>query len=127
MQDFKDELVAFSKVAVTRSERVTSEEAAKQYLILPFFQLLGYDPLDPDEIIPEAQASFSDKFKNKVDYAICIDREPVMGVNASGPGNWQPPTRAKSEAISTLFPQSSSAYLQMALSMDSIRIQTPKT
>ena len=56
MQDFKDELVAFSKVAVTRAERVTSEEAAKQYLILPFFQLLGYDPLDPNEIIPEAQA-----------------------------------------------------------------------
>ncbi len=86
MQDFKDELVAFSKVAVTRSERVTSEEAAKQYLILPFFQLLGYDPLDPDEIIPEAQASFSDKFKNKVDYAICIDREPVIGVECKRTG-----------------------------------------
>ncbi|MDE0528501.1 MAG: type I restriction enzyme HsdR N-terminal domain-containing protein [Truepera sp.] len=86
MQDFKDKLVAFSKDAVTRAERVTSEEAAKQYLILPFFQFLGYDPLDPDEVVPEVHASFSGKFKNKVDYAICIDREPVIGVECKKTG-----------------------------------------
>lgn len=63
-----------------------SEEAAKQYLILPFFQFLGYDPLDPDEVVPEVHASFSGKFKNKVDYAICIDREPVIGVECKKTG-----------------------------------------
>ena len=47
---------------------------------------MGYDSLDPGEIVPEAQASFSDKFKNKVDYAICIDREPVIGVECKRAG-----------------------------------------
>ena len=84
--DFKNQLVSFAKTAVARAERVTSEEAAKQYLILPFFQLLGYDPLNPDEIIPEAAASFSDKFKNKVDYAVCIAGDPVIAVECKRTG-----------------------------------------
>lgn len=84
--DFRHALATFAKTAVARSERVTSEEAAKQYLILPFFQLLGYDPLNPDEIIPESSASFSDKFKNKVDYAICIGGDPVIAVECKKTG-----------------------------------------
>lgn len=84
--EFRNQLVTFAKTAVGRAERVTSEEAAKQYLILPFFQLLGYDPLNPDEIIPEAAASFSDKFKNKVDYAVCIANEPVIAVECKKTG-----------------------------------------
>jgi len=38
---FKTSLISFAKTAVQRSERVTNEEATKQYLVLPFFQLLG--------------------------------------------------------------------------------------
>src|SRR6056297_313114 len=84
--EFRNQLVTFAKTAVGRAERVTSEEGAKQYLILPFFQLPGYDPLNPDEIIPEAAASFSDKFKNKVDYAICIAGDPVIAVECKKTG-----------------------------------------
>lgn len=83
---FKASLISFAKTAVQRSDRVTNEEAAKQYLVLPFFQLLGYDPLNPDEIIPEAAASFSDKFKNKVDYAICVAGSPVIAVECKKTG-----------------------------------------
>lgn len=79
-ENFKESLVQFANTAAGRADRVTSEEAAKQYMVLPFFQFLGYDPLDPDEIIPEAHASFSEKFKNRVDYAICISGEPVIAV-----------------------------------------------
>lgn len=85
--EFKDRLVNHAKIVLARSERVTSEEAAKQYLVLPFFQLLGYDPLDPDEIIPESHASFSDKFKNKVDYAICENSKPVIAVECKKTGS----------------------------------------
>jgi hypothetical protein len=85
--DFKERLINHAKLALSRAERATSEEAAKQYLILPFFNLLGYDPLDPDEIIPEAHASFSDKFKNRVDYAICINGEPVIAVECKKTGS----------------------------------------
>lgn len=86
-EEFRNRLIQHAKTAVTRADRVTSEEGAKQYLVLPFFQLLGYDPLDPDEIIPEASASFSDKFKNKVDYAICIDQAPVVAVECKKTGS----------------------------------------
>lgn len=84
---FKGSLISFAKIALTRSERVTNEEAAKQYLVLPFFQLLGYDPLNPDEIIPEAEASFAEKFKNKVDYAICVAGIPVIAVECKKTGD----------------------------------------
>ncbi|MBA2376324.1 MAG: hypothetical protein H0V75_09350 [Rubrobacter sp.] len=79
-EEFKDQLLTHAKKAIARVDRAQNEEATKQFLIIPFFQLLGYDPLDPDEIIPEADASFSDKFKNRVDYAICKEQEPVIPI-----------------------------------------------
>lgn len=84
--EFQAQVIEYAKTAVARATRVTSEEATKQYLVLPFFQLLGYDPLSPDEIIPESQASFSDKFKNRVDYAICHQGEPVIAVECKRTG-----------------------------------------
>ncbi|MBX3139876.1 MAG: type I restriction enzyme HsdR N-terminal domain-containing protein [Trueperaceae bacterium] len=85
-KEFQTKVAEYAKTAVTRANRVTSEEAAKQYLVLPFFQFLGYDPLNPDEIIPESQASFSDKFKNRVDYAICHDGNAVIAVECKRTG-----------------------------------------
>jgi hypothetical protein len=84
--DFRQRLVAHAQAVVQRAERATTEAATQQYLILPFFQVLGYDPLNPDEVVPESHASFSDKFKNRVDYAICIDREPVIAVECKCAG-----------------------------------------
>ena len=84
--DFRARLVTHAQAALDRAGRAQSEAATQQYLVLPFFQLLGYDPLNPDEIIPEAHASFSDKFKNRVDYAVCKDREPVIAVECKKVG-----------------------------------------
>jgi hypothetical protein len=67
--------------------RAQNEEATKQFLIMPFFLLLGYDPNDPDEVVPEADASFSDKFKNRVDYAIYREGDPVIAVEAKKVGS----------------------------------------
>jgi len=86
MEEFRGKLVEFAKTLVGRADRVTNEEAAKQYLVLPLFQFLGYDPMNPDEIVPEAQASFSEKFKNRVDYAVCISRVPVIAVECKKTG-----------------------------------------
>lgn len=78
--EFKVSLISHAKLVVERSDRAHTEAATQQYLVLPFFKLLGYDPLNPDEIIPEAHASFSDKFRNRVDYAICINGHPAIAV-----------------------------------------------
>ena len=85
-EEFKNRLLVHARTVVDRAGRAQSEEATKQFLILPFLQLLGYDPLDPDEVIPEADASFSDKFKNRVDYAISKEGVPVIAVEAKKVG-----------------------------------------
>lgn len=85
-EDFRARLVQHAQTALDRAGRALTEAATNQYLVLPFFQLLGYDPLDPDEIIPEAHASFSEKFKNRVDFAICQGEEPVMAVEVKKVG-----------------------------------------
>jgi hypothetical protein len=84
---FRGQLAEFAKKAVDRSGRVENEQATRQFLIIPFLQLLGYDSYNPDEIVPEADASFSDKFKNKVDYAIFKDEEPVIAIESKKVGS----------------------------------------
>lgn len=84
--DFRQRLTQFARAAAERAPRAQSEAATAQYLVLPFFQLLGYDTLNPDEVVPEAHASFSDKFKNRVDYAICKDGAPVIAVECKKVG-----------------------------------------
>jgi hypothetical protein len=86
-EDFKKRLLSYANKAVERAPQAPNEEATKQYLIIPFFQLLGYDPHDPGEILPEADASFSDKFKNHVDYAILQKGAPVIAVEAKKVGH----------------------------------------
>lgn len=85
-EDFRARLIAHAQTSLDRAGRALTEAATNQYLVLPFFQLLGYDPLNPDEIIPEAHASFSDKFKNRVDFAICKGAEPVIAVESKKVG-----------------------------------------
>ena len=80
-------MISYAEKALERASQAHNEEATKMYLIVPFFALLGYDPYDPNEIVPEADASFSDKFKNRVDYAIHKDGEPVIAVEAKKVGN----------------------------------------
>jgi hypothetical protein len=85
--DFRSRLISHAQLALDRAGRALTEAATNQYLVLPFFQLLGYDPLDPDEVVPEAHASFSDKFKNRVDFAICQDKTPVIAVESKKVGS----------------------------------------
>src|SRR5215217_4476639 len=85
-EEFKNRLLVHEKTAVGRAGRAQNEEATKQWLIIPFLQLLGYHPNEPDEVFPEADASFSDKFKNRVDYAIYREGDPVIAVEAKKVG-----------------------------------------
>jgi hypothetical protein len=84
--DFRASLIAHAQVCLDRAPKAATEAATQQYLILPFVQLLGYNPLDPDEVVPEAHASFSDKFKNRVDYAICQAGLPVIAIECKKVG-----------------------------------------
>ena len=59
-------------------ESVTTEEATKTSMIMPFFQLLGYDVFNPKEFVPEFIADVGIKKGEKVDYAIVLDGEPLV-------------------------------------------------
>jgi hypothetical protein len=45
---------------------------------MPFLQLLGYDPFNPREVIPEYISDFGTKKGEKVDYAVLQEDEPIM-------------------------------------------------
>ena len=57
---------------------LATEEATKTALIMPFFQVLGYDVFNPLEFSPEYVADVGIKKGEKVDYAILEDGLPVI-------------------------------------------------
>lgn len=57
---------------------ITTEEATKNALVLPFISALGYSIFDPTEVTPELTADVGIKKGEKVDYAIQRDGKPIM-------------------------------------------------
>lgn len=57
---------------------ISTEEATKTSMIMPFFQLLGYDVFNPLEFVPEYTADVGLKKNEKVDYAIIVDNKPLI-------------------------------------------------
>ena len=76
--DLIDELRQFESRILKIKDIITTEEATKNSLVLPFFQLLGYDVFNPLEFIPEYAADFGVKKDARVDYAIIIDDSPKI-------------------------------------------------
>ena len=58
--------------AAKRSEANTS-----RYLVEPFFQTLGYDPTEPEDVEPEFTADVGIQ-REKVDYALKADGKPII-------------------------------------------------
>ena len=50
--EFKDELKKYTERLETIKDTLQTEEATKMSLIVPFFQLLGYDVFNPLEFCP---------------------------------------------------------------------------
>lgn len=74
--DFLERLESLSKKAHQISGSLTTEEATKNALVMPFLHsVLGYDVFDPKEVIPEFTADVGTKKGEKVDYALMKDGE----------------------------------------------------
>jgi hypothetical protein len=80
--DFIDQLKQYSSRVEKLKDQIKTEEATKTSLIMPFFQLLGYDVFNPQEFIPEFTADVGIKKGEKVDYAIVQDGKPVILIEA---------------------------------------------
>ena len=59
-----------------------TEEATKTAVILPFIQALGFDVFDLSEVVPEFTADVGTKKGEKVDFAIKIDGEVAILIEA---------------------------------------------
>lgn len=57
---------------------ISTEEAVKTSVILPFLQALGYDVFNPAEVVPEFTADTIGKKGEKVDYAILREGEVAI-------------------------------------------------
>lgn len=74
--DFVDSIKNFANTVQQRKATCLTEEATKMSLIVPLFQLLGYDVFNPTEFCPEYIADVGIKKGEKVDYAILINGDP---------------------------------------------------
>jgi predicted type IV restriction endonuclease len=87
IEDFRTNLVSYAERVQRVREHIKNEEATKVALILPFIALLGYDDRDPTEVAAEHAADFSDKYKNRVDYAILKEMNAIIAIECKSIGN----------------------------------------
>ena len=80
--ELTESLKQFSNRVQEIKNSIQTEEATKMSLIVPFFQLLGYDVFNPAEFCPEFTADVGIKKGEKVDYAILIEDKPIILIEA---------------------------------------------
>lgn len=78
IMEFKESIKLFAERVATLKDRISTEEGTKMSLIIPMFQILGYDVFNPTEFCPEYTADVGIKKGEKVDYAIIKDGEPSI-------------------------------------------------
>ena len=79
--EFNNMIAQFSQRVKSLKDSISSEEATKTALVMPFFQMLGYDIFNPTEFVPEFTADVAGiKKGEKVDFAIMINGKPVVVV-----------------------------------------------
>lgn len=76
--DFIDQLRVLSAKISSTKDIIQTEEATKNAMVMPFIQILGYNPFDPLEVTPELVADVGTKKGEKVDYAILKEGKPII-------------------------------------------------
>lgn len=83
MDAFKNRLKLHSEHVKNVGLHCTTEETTKQALILPFLDILGFSPYDPQKVKAEYGADFPGvKANERVDYALFCQSIPVMFIEA---------------------------------------------
>lgn len=74
--DFNESIKQFAERVEKLNDTINTEEATKMSLVVPLFQILGYDVFNPLEFCPEYTADVGIKKGEKVDYAILENGNP---------------------------------------------------
>ena len=76
--DFKDTIKQIADRINKIKDKLETEEATKNGLIMPFIQALGYDVFNPLEVMPEYTCDIGTKKGEKIDYAILKEGKPIL-------------------------------------------------
>lgn len=112
---FIDEVRTKSARFAKRIEHLKTEEATKNALVLPFFEMLGYGVYDPTQVVPEFTADFGTKKRDKVDYALLQDGTPIIVIECKMYG-----TNLDDEKISQLYQYFAATTARFAILTDGI-------
>lgn len=85
--DFAEQIQELASRVQELKPHISTEEATKNTLIMPFLQTLGYDIFDPRIVVPEYTSDTGTKKNEKVDYAVKRDGEPVFLVECKTCGD----------------------------------------
>ncbi len=80
--EFEEKVKGFTERIEKLKGSINTEEATKTSLIMPFFSLLGYDVFNPTEFTPEFIADVGIKKGEKVDYAITLNGQVTILIEA---------------------------------------------
>ena len=84
--ELKNSLSQLASRASQLKDKLMTEEATKNALIMPFLQALGYDVFNPLEVVPEMDCDINKKKGEKIDYAIIKYGEPIIVIECK---HWQ--------------------------------------
>ena len=76
--DFIDQLQSLGKFIEKQKSVITTKEATRKVFVLPFIRALGFDVSDSREVVADFSANIDCDNNGSVDYAICVDGEPVI-------------------------------------------------
>jgi hypothetical protein len=82
LEEFRKRVLEHASTVVKRVPKIDNEAKTNASLVQPFLTTLGYDVANPDEVSPEHHADFSEKYQNKVDYAILHHGVPVIALES---------------------------------------------
>jgi len=105
--ELKDLLSQLAGRATQLKDKLKTEEATKNALIMPFIQALGYDVFNPLEVVPEMDCDISKKKGEKIDYAIMKDGEPIMVIECK---HWQQPLELHKTQLSRYYVSSMAKF-----------------
>jgi hypothetical protein len=102
LEEFRKRALQHASTVFKRAPKIDNEAKTNASLVQPFLALLGYDVANPDEVSPEHHADFSEKYQNKVDYAILHEGKPVIALESKRVGAPMKDDRGQSRGYPTL-------------------------
>jgi len=76
--DYIQQLRSLAERIPKQTERLGSQAATSQALVMPFIQAMGYNPFDPAETVPQFDVDLGNGKTETVDYALVQEDIPII-------------------------------------------------